>query len=240
MKLIVLRHGESLSNHENNFSGWTDVKLSPKGQEEAKLASKLINDFQHDLRVMYTSKLSRSIETGNIILKELDLLYLDQLKCWELNERHYGSFQGRNRKEVFNEVGAEQYNYIRRSFEGRPPPIQGTDQSIDKRYRDLDPSLIPNGESLKDVMNRFTPLLSGILKNNKDTLIITHGSVVRSIIKYLGNVDDKDVSKIEIPTGIPIIFELEDLKLVKPYYYLNKELALEEIKKYQRKTSYKI
>ncbi|EGV63953.1 phosphoglycerate mutase 2 [Yamadazyma tenuis] len=245
MKLVVLRHGESLSNDENKFSGWIDVKLSDKGKREAEHAGELIAAAgSTNIRHLYTSRLSRSIQTGNIILETLDLLYIDHHKCWELNERHYGAFQGHNRKEIFEQVGAQSYNYIRRNFHGKPPPIEGVDGSVDSRYDDLDRTAIPNGESLEDVMNRFIPLFKSILSSNApgdDILIITHGSVVRSIIKYLANIAEEDISKVEIPTGIPIIFELDDQgRLQTPYHYLNHELALQEIQNYRKKTMYKM
>lgn len=243
MKLIVLRHGESESNDQNKFSGWIDVKLSAKGKQEAAMAGDLIKSSGATIRKMYTSKLTRSIQTGNIILDELNLLHIDQFKNWELNERHYGSFQGHNRKEIFEKVGADQYKYIRRDFNGKPPPIVGKDDSIDDRYEDVPGNLIPNGELLKDVMYRFIPFFENIIKSNSrhhDILIITHGSVVRSIVKYLGDIPDTEISNVEIPTGIPIIFEMDDNgKMLKPYYYLNKQLAMELIEKYKLKTAYK-
>lgn len=243
MKLIVLRHGESLWNHANKFCGWIDVKLSEKGRQEAKRAGELIKSEKHlNITNMYTSKLTRSIQTGNIILEELDTLYIDQYKYWQLNERHYGLFQGVDRRVIFDQVGEQDYNYIRRDFNGKPPPIVGEDESIDKRY-DTSMSL-PNGESLKEVMDRFIPVLQKIIadhRESEDILIITHGSIVRSIIKWINNIDDKDISKIEIPTGIPIIFELDEPgQLTKPYYYLDERLAQENIRKYEQKTTYKI
>lgn len=243
MKLIVLRHGESLWNHANKFCGWIDIKLSDKGKQEAKRAGELIKSEKHlNVTNMYTSKLTRSIQTGNIILEELDSLYIDQYKHWELNERHYGLFQGQDRRVVFDRVKEDEYNYIRRDFNGKPPPVQGKDESIDKRYDGIVD--LPNGESLKEVMDRFIPFLQRIInehRESEDLLIITHGSVVRSIIKWINNVDDKDISKIEIPTGIPIIFELNETgQLIKPYYYLDEQLAQENIRKYEQKTTYKI
>lgn len=243
MKLIVLRHGESLWNHANKFCGWIDIKLSDKGRQEAKRAGELIKSEKHlNITNMYTSKLTRSIQTGNIILEELDMLYIDHYKHWELNERHYGLFQGIDRRVIFDQVGEDDYNYIRRDFYGKPPAIIGNDESIDKRYDQI--KHLPNGESLKEVMDRFIPFLKSIINDHKeseDLLIITHGSVVRSIIKWINNIDEKDISKIEIPTGIPIIFELDESgQLVKPYYYLDEKLAEENIRKYEQKTNYKI
>lgn len=231
--LIVLRHGESEYNDQNKFCGWIDIKLSDKGKEEAKNAGQLIKTEKFNIKKVYTSKLSRSIQTGHIILDELNKLYLDHSKLWELNERHYGEFQGEDREDIYNRFGKEQYNYIRRNFNGKPPPIKN-DQSIDERYENID---VPNGESLKEVMDRFIPTFERILQElTSDVLIITHGSVVRSIIKYLNNVDDQDISKIEIPTGIPIIFEIENLKLINHHYYLDQELAKKNIEKYEKKT----
>ncbi|CAH6722254.1 phosphoglycerate mutase 1 [[Candida] jaroonii] len=239
MKLIVLRHGESLWNDSNKFCGWVDIKLSDKGKEEARFAGKLISKYNFHITSMYTSKLSRSTQTGNIILDDLNLLFIDQYKYWELNERHYGAFQGRNREEVLKEVGEDVYNHVRRSYEGRPPRDE-SDGTIDWRYNNI---AVPNGESLKDVMERFEPFLDKLIhkqlhdfQDNGDVLMITHGSIVRSIIKFFTNQDEKVVSKIEIPTGVPIVFEIENGELVQNYYYLDKELAKESIRKYEEKT----
>ncbi|CAK7895280.1 phosphoglycerate mutase 1 [[Candida] anglica] len=237
-KIIILRHGESEWNHANKFCGWIDVSLSEKGKQEAERAGELI--LQSGLKpiAMYTSKLTRSNQTGNIILEKIHRLWCDSTKSWRLNERHYGAFQGRDKTEVFKELGKEKYDYIRRDYDGKPPPVLGTDPCIDDRYDSgID---LPKAESLRLVSERFLPYFEEeILKKNwaqchddKAILIVTHGSIVRSLIKKLTNVSDADISKINIPTGIPIVFELDDNhEVIRDYYYLDPEAAKQGISK---------
>ncbi|KAI5960334.1 GPM2 [Candida pseudojiufengensis] len=237
-KLIVLRHGQSEGNDENKFCGWLDVPLTEKGKKDAEYAGELIKQNNLSPDILYTSKLIRSIETGFIILKVLNKPWIDHIKSWRLNERHYGKYQGRNRHDVFMELNQDKklFQYIRRNYNGLPPLIDPeSDTSIDEKYNDLlNKDILPRGESLHMVMDRLIPFFKyEILDNqmiqlNKTVLIVTHGSIVRSLIKYLNKVDDDDISKIEIPTGVPLVFELNDKgDLIKPYYYLDKEKALE-------------
>ncbi|EGW35015.1 uncharacterized protein SPAPADRAFT_58146 [Spathaspora passalidarum NRRL Y-27907] len=241
-KLIILRHGESQGNKENKFCGWIDIPLSHRGQHEAEYAAELILQHHLDPDIIYTSKLTRSIETGLIILQKLNKPWIDHIKTWRLNERHYGSYQGRDKHEVFLELGQdkEKYNYIRRDYHGLPPQIpKGTvDPSIDERYNDvLNQDILPRGESLAMVMERLIPFFKlEILDNqmvqlNKTVLIVTHGSIVRSLIKYLNKVSDDDISKINVPTGIPLVFELDDRGDLIKFYYLDEEKAEAGIEK---------
>ncbi|KAK6463228.1 phosphoglycerate mutase [Scheffersomyces coipomensis] len=242
-KLIILRHGESQWNHENKFCGWIDINLSEKGKAEALNAGKLI--FENGLKpdILYTSKLSRSIETGLIILNRINRIWIDHIKSWKLNERHYGTYQGCDKFEIFKSLGQdkEKFQYIRRNYFGCPPliPQDEIDISIDDRYDSIDnKSQLPRGESLEMVMKRLIPyfneeiLIKHLLKRNQTVLIVTHGSIVRSLIKYLNNINNDQISNINVPTGVPLIFELdENLKLVKDYYYLDNELAKKGIEK---------
>ncbi|CUM67799.1 uncharacterized protein PRCAT00005505001 [Priceomyces carsonii] len=242
-KLVILRHGESQWNHENKFCGWIDIPLSSKGKEEALTAGQLIAQNNLDPQIIYTSKLTRSIQTGNIILEELKKLYIDQIKTWRLNERHYGKYQGVDKSKVYEELGPEKYQWVRRDYLGLPPQVeQGKDVSIDERYDfiDIPKDKLPTGESLKMVMDRLIPyftseiLQKNLIELNKTVLIVTHGSVVRSLIKYMNNVSDKDISKINVPTGVPMVFELNDEGSLIRYYYLDKELAEKGIEKVRR------
>lgn len=241
-KLIILRHGESEWNHENKFCGWIDIPLSEKGRDEAKFAGHLIQKYNLKPTITYTSKLTRSIQTGDIILEELGRLWCDVVKTWRLNERHYGAFQGRDKNEVYRELGAEKYQYIRRDYNGTPPPMetQYKDDCIDERYEvdNVDIVDLPRGESLKLVMERVIPYLrkeiveGSLIGDNKTVLVVTHGSIVRSLIKYFMGVSDADISKINVPTGVPMVFELDDDgNLVRDYYYLDPELAKKGIEK---------
>ncbi|EDK43493.1 2,3-bisphosphoglycerate-dependent phosphoglycerate mutase [Acetobacter pasteurianus] len=236
-KLIILRHGESQWNHENKFCGWIDIPLTDKGKDEAKYAGELLKQNNLSPDILYTSKLIRSIETGFIILKVLGKPWVDHIKSWRLNERHYGQYQGRDKHQVFQELGSdkEKFQFIRRDYHGTPPliPLDENDPSIDEKYNDLlNQNILPRGESLSMVMDRLIPFFKyeimdhQMVQLNKTVLIVTHGSVVRSLIKYLNKVSDEDISKINVPTGVPLVFELDDRgELVKPYYYLDKEKA---------------
>lgn len=239
-KLIILRHGESQWNHENKFCGWVDVPLSAKGEEEAAHAGELIKRAHFEPTIMYTLKLTRSIQTGNIILEHLKRLWVDTVKTWRLNERHYGAFQGVDKNVVFEKYGREKYQYYRRNYAAVPPLIEGKDQCIDERYETVDISAedLPKGESLELVMQRLIPYFEkniierDLISENKIVLIVTHGSIVRSLIKHLNSVSDADISKINVPTGVPLVFELDDRgKLTKDYYYLDEELARKGIER---------
>ncbi|CCE83204.1 Piso0_003776 [Millerozyma farinosa CBS 7064] len=239
--LIILRHGESEWNHENKFCGWIDIPLSERGRYEARVAGELIkrNGLKPD--VVYTSKLTRSIETGNIILQVLGRQWCDVVRTWRLNERHYGAYQGVDKTLVYKQLGPEKYKYVRRDFNGLPPPVEsGKDKSIDERYRDIDVPVtsLPKTESLKMVMDRLIPyvrseiLYRRLIEENKTVLIVTHGSVVRSLIKYFSKVADADISNINVPTGVPLVYELDEhFEPTRDYYYLDPDLAKRGIEK---------
>lgn len=242
-KLIVLRHGESQWNRDHKFCGWMDIPLSTKGEDEAAHAGDLLN--QHGIKpdVMYTSLLQRSIKTGQIILEKTNRFWVSHHKSWRLNERHYGAFQGCNKNEVFEKYGKENYQYYRRNFEAIPP-LATDDASIDERYLrpvecgGIEPGKIPRGESLKLTMDRLIPYIlehvinREMIERDRVVLVVTHGSIVRSLIKHFANVSDADISKINAPTGVPLVFEFDDSgNLFGDYYYLDEELAKEGMQK---------
>ncbi|RKP32360.1 phosphoglycerate mutase [Metschnikowia bicuspidata] len=236
-KLIVLRHGESQWNRDHKFCGWMDIPLSTKGEQEAAHAGDLLNQFGIKPDVMYTSLLQRSIKTGHIILEKTNRLWVSHHKTWRLNERHYGAFQGHKKNDMFEKYGKEKFQYYRRDFLAIPPLIEN-DPSIDERYFRLvenggiEPKQIPRGESLKLVMERMILYVQSrvigceMIERKRVVLVVTQGSIVRSLIKYFANVSDASISKINAPTGVPLVFEFDDSgALLGDYYYLDKELA---------------
>eukprot|EP01132_Coremiostelium_polycephalum_P004630 gene4630-5783_t len=223
-----VRHGESIWNQENKFTGWTDVDLSEKGYLEAKAGGKKLKEAGYEFDLAYTSVLKRAIHTCNIVLDELDLAYIPVDKQWRLNERMYGDLQGLNKAETARKYGDEQVHIWRRSYDIQPPALEASDPRFpghDKRYANLDVSLLPKTECLKDTVDRFLPLwldnISVQIKSGKKVLIAAHGNSIRALIKYLDNVPDDKIVGVEIPTGVPLVYELdENLKPTKPYYYL--------------------
>lgn len=214
-----------------------DIPLSTKGEEEAAHAGDLLN--QHGIKpdVMYTSLLQRSIKTGQIMLEKTNRLWVSHHKSWRLNERHYGAFQGHKKNEMFEKYGSEMFQYYRRDFLA-VPPLATEDPSIDERYLrpveigGIERSQIPQGESLKLTMERLIPYIQSeviereMLKRQRIVLVVTHGSIVRSLIKHFAGVSDADISKINAPTGVPLVFEFDDSgNLLGDYYYLDEELA---------------
>ena len=232
-KLILLRHGQSEWNSKNLFTGWVDVKLSAKGREEAKRAGDLLKESGLKPDIVFTSLLSRAIQTANIALEEADFLYLPVVRSWRLNERHYGDLQGKNKAEVLEKVGPVQFKVWRRSFNVPPPPIAKGNkfaQFDDARYAHLDPSVLPATESLQLVIERMLPFFQDViakeLRENKTVLVAAHGNSLRGLVKYLEKISDDDISNLNIPTGIPLVFELDDdLKPLKKPYYLDPEAA---------------
>ncbi|CAN3365536.1 phosphoglycerate mutase 1 [Diutina catenulata] len=226
MVLIVVRHGESEWNRTNKFCGWIDINLLAKGHNEARHAAELLRKGEYEPDALFTSKLTRTIQTGTIMLKELDRLWVDHVKTWKLNERHYGQWQGRDKTEVHREVGTEKYQYIRRNYHGCPPLVDGSDPSIDERYLG---HAMPRGESLEMTLERVIPYYQAeivpLLKQGRTVLVVTHGSVVRSFIKHLGGVSDDDISEINVATGVPLVFELDAEYEHGSYFYLDPELA---------------
>lgn len=232
-KLILVRHGQSDWNEKNLFTGWVDVRLSEIGQKEAARAGDLIVESGIRPDVLYTSKLSRAIQTANIALDKADLLYLDTKRSWRLNERHYGALQGKDKAQTLAEYGQEQFMTWRRSFDVPPPPIADDNeysQFSDPRYADLPKEIVPKTESLKIVIDRLLPYwdsdISKDLLAGKTVIIFAHGNSLRALVKHLDGISDADIAGLNIPTGIPLVYELDDnLKPTKPAEYLDPEAA---------------
>lgn len=234
-KLVLLRHGESTWNKENRFTGWTDIDLTEKGIEEAKKAGIVLKENGFIFDYCYTSYLKRAIKTLNIVLEEMDLLWLPVEKSWRLNEKHYGELQGLNKAETAKKYGDEQVLIWRRSYDIPPAPLSIDDERNprkDLKYKNENPDLIPLTESLKDTVNRIVPYwkenISVKLKEKNEVLVTAHGNSLRGIIKFLKNISDTDIVSLNLPTGIPYVFEFDDnLNLVKDYFLGDEE----EIKK---------
>ncbi len=225
-KLVLIRHGESVWNKENKFTGWVDVDLSEKGLEEAKKAGKALKENKFTFDVCYTSVLKRAIRTQWNVLDQLDLLWIPVIKSWRLNERHYGGLQGLDKSEMAAKYGEEQVLVWRRSYDIRPPELKKNDPMFpghDKRYVDVPKDQLPVAECLKDTVARVMPywesVISKDIKAGKNVLIVAHGNSLRALVKYLDNIADKEIVGMNIPTGIPLVYELDDnLKPIKHYY----------------------
>jgi 2,3-bisphosphoglycerate-dependent phosphoglycerate mutase len=231
--LVLLRHGESTWNKENRFTGWTDVDLSDTGREEAARAGDLMKDAGHVFDIVYTSVLTRALRTMFIALDRMKLLWIPDVKSWRLNERHYGALQGLNKAETAAKHGEEQVKIWRRSYDIPPPPLSKDDQrhpSHDPRYARLKPSELPDTECLKDTVERFLPLwhqeIAPAIRSGKRVLIAAHGNSLRALVKYLDNISDEAIVNLNIPTGIPLVYELDDqLKALRSYYLGDPEEA---------------
>lgn len=218
--LVLIRHGQSTWNLENRFTGWTDVDLSEQGRVEAQSAGKVLRDEGYEFDLVYTSVLKRAIRTMWIVLDELDQMWLPVIRHWRLNERHYGALQGLNKAETAARHGEEQVKIWRRSYDIPPPPLDADDErnpARDRRYADLRPEEIPLTESLKDTVARFVPYWENTIAPQvaagKRVLIVAHGNSLRALVKYLDNISDEDIIGLNIPTGIPLVYELDaDLK----------------------------
>ncbi len=215
-KLVIIRHGESEWNKENRFTGWQDVDLSEKGRAEALKGGRALKErgFQFDLS--YTSVLKRAIHTLDLVLSELDQVWLPVTKDWRLNERHYGGLQGLNKAETAAKHGEEQVKVWRRSYDTPPPPMELSDKRHprnDPRYKNVDPKLLPNCESLKDTVARFLPLwqnrISKDVSEGKRVLIVAHGNSLRALMQYLENMTPDEIMGVNMPTGIPLCYELD-------------------------------
>jgi 2,3-bisphosphoglycerate-dependent phosphoglycerate mutase len=219
---VLLRHGQSQWNLENRFTGWWDVDLSPAGVEEASAAGRLLSEKGFDFDCCFTSVLTRAIRTLDLVLHEMDRLWLPVSKNWRLNERHYGGLTGLNKQEMVEKVGAEQVKIWRRSYDVPPPPLPDDspyDVSGDRRYAGVE---VPRSESLKDTIERALPYYKAevepALSSGKRVLIAAHGNSLRGIIKYLSNIGDEEIVGLEIPTGVPIVYELaDDLSVERSY-----------------------
>ncbi len=225
--LILLRHGQSEWNRENRFTGWTDIDLSEQGRAEAATAGRLI--AAHDLcpDLCFTSVLTRAIRTACIALDMMQRLWIPMEKSWRLNERHYGALQGLDKQEMAEKVGAEQVHVWRRSYDVPPPPLADDDPRLphhDPRYRGIDPALLPRTESLRDTVARFLPFwhetLAPALKAGNTVLVAAHGNSLRALVKYLDDISDADIPGVEIPTGIPLLYRLDDDLRPREHYYL--------------------
>ncbi|MCK4546439.1 MAG: 2,3-diphosphoglycerate-dependent phosphoglycerate mutase [Candidatus Eisenbacteria sp.] len=233
--VTLLRHGESVWNKENLFTGWTDVDLSEKGVEEAHEAGRVLKSGGYDFDVAYTSVLKRAIHTLWTTLDEMDLSWIPVERSWRLNERHYGALQGLNKSETARKYGEEQVLIWRRSYDVRPPALTREDERYpgkERRYHALDPEDLPVTECLKDTVERFLPYwheeIAPAIRSGKRVLIAAHGNSLRALVKYLDNVSEEEIVKLNIPTGIPLIYELDDNLHPLRHFYLGDPGKIEE------------
>lgn len=232
-KIILLRHGQSTWNLENRFTGWTDVDLSELGVEEARSSGKLLREEGYEFDVVYTSVLKRAIRTMWIALDELDQMWLPVIRHWRLNERHYGGLQGLNKAETAAKHGEDQVKIWRRSYDTPPPPLEESDDRYpgkDRRYAELTKTELPLTESLKDTVARFVPYwqdtIAPQVKAGKRVLIVAHGNSLRALVKHLDNMSEAEILELNIPTGIPLLYELDkDLKPIHHSYLGDPEAA---------------
>jgi 2,3-bisphosphoglycerate-dependent phosphoglycerate mutase len=225
-KVVLLRHGESTWNRENRFTGWTDVDLNEKGIGEAKASGKILKAEGYDFDIAYTSVLKRALRTLWLCLEEMDRLWIPVEKNWRLNERHYGALQGLNKAETAEKHGEEQVLIWRRSYDIPPPALEKTDERYPGNfpaYKDVDEADLPTTESLKLTVDRFLPYwfdtIAPMITSGKRVLIAAHGNSLRALVKYLDNVSEEEIIKLNIPTGVPLVYELdEDLKPIRHYY----------------------
>jgi len=226
IKLVVVRHGESIWNYENIFTGWTDIDLSDNGVAEAKQAGKILKKEGYVFDIAFTSVLKRAIKTLWYILDEMDLTWIPVYKTWRLNERHYGALQGLNKAEVAKKHGEEQVLIWRRSYDVPPPSLTIADDRYpdnDIKYQNIDKKEIPLTESLKDTVFRFlhywNEVISPVIHEKKRAVIVAHGNSLRALVKYLDNIPDDKITALNIPTGIPLVYELDEgLKPISKYY----------------------
>lgn len=230
-KLVLVRHGESVWNKENRFTGWVDVDLSEKGIEEAKYAAEAIQNAGLTFDLAYTSYLKRAIKTLWITLENLDLLWIPVKKSWRLNERHYGELQGLNKSDMAAKFGEEQVLIWRRSYSTPPPHLDESNPQFpgnDPKYSLIDKNLLPKGECLADTVDRFLPLweneISKDILSGKKVIIAAHGNSLRALIKHLDNMGEDDILKFNVPTGIPLVYELdENLRPLKRYFLADED-----------------
>ena len=234
-KLVLIRHGESTWNKENRFTGWTDVDLSEKGIQEAKKAGELLKKEGYTFEIAYTSVLKRAIRTLWIVLDEMDLMWIPVVRSWRLNERHYGALQGLNKAEMASKYGDEQVHIWRRSYDIQPPVLEKTDERFpgkDPRYKDLNTKEIPLTECLKDTVERFLPYwestIAPMIRTGKRVLIAAHGNSLRALVKYLDNIPDNEIVNLNIPTGVPLVYELDKELKPKTHYYLGDLAEIEK------------
>ena len=232
-KLVLVRHGQSTWNLENRFTGWTDVGLTEQGRVEALEAGKLLREAGYVFDISYTSVLKRAIQTLWIVLQEMNLEWIPVTNAWQLNERHYGSLQGLNKSEMAEKFGEEQVKLWRRSYDVPPPALEWDDERhprFDPRYASLTPEQLPATESLKLTLERVLPYwhstLSPVIKSGKRVIVAAHGNSIRALVKYLDNISDTAIPELNIPTGLPLVYEFdEELKPLRNYYLGDSEEA---------------
>jgi 2,3-bisphosphoglycerate-dependent phosphoglycerate mutase len=232
-KLVLVRHGQSTWNLENRFTGWTDVGLTDLGRSEALDAGRLLSEGGYTFDVAYTSVLRRAIQSLWIILQEMNLEWIPVTNAWQLNERHYGALQGLNKAETAEKFGDAQVKIWRRSYDVPPPALEEMDERhprFDPRYASLTPEQLPATESLKITLERVLPYwqstLSPVIKSGQRVIVAAHGNSIRALVKYLDNVSEAEITELNIPTGLPLVYELDDdLKPIKSYYLGDPEEA---------------
>lgn len=227
IKLVLIRHGESEWNKENRFTGWTDVDLSEKGLDEAKTAGKILKNNKYEFDISYTSVLKRAIKTLSTVLEELDLLWIPVYKSWKLNERHYGALQGLNKAETAKKYGDEQVHKWRRYVDVRPPALEKSDERYpgnEHKYSELKEDEIPTTENLDDTQKRVIEYWNEVIvpqiKNGKKIIIAAHGNTLRALVRYLDNIPGNGIADLNIPTGVPLVYELDENILPLRHYYL--------------------
>ncbi len=241
IKLVLLRHGESIWNMENRFTGWTDVDLSSRGIDEARSAGALLKKEGFIFDVAFTSVLKRAIRTLWLVLDEMDLMWVPVHRSWRLNERHYGALQGLNKADTAAKFGEEQVRIWRRSYDIPPPALDRNDERFpgaDPRYKDIEEKDLPLCESLKDTVSRCLPYwhreIAPMMKSGKRIVIAAHGNSLRALVKYLDNISDEEIVRVNIPTGVPLVYEFDsDLKPVGNYYLGDQD----ELKKKMQKVA---
>ncbi|MCK4492095.1 MAG: 2,3-diphosphoglycerate-dependent phosphoglycerate mutase [Candidatus Altiarchaeales archaeon] len=226
-KVVLLRHGGSVWNLENRFTGWTDIDLSERGYAETKETAKVLKEEGYAFDIAYTSVLKRAIRTLWIVLDDMDLMWIPVIRHWRLNERHYGALQGFGKAEMAKKEGEEKVHLWRRSYDVRPPELEEEDERYpgrDPKYADLKKEDIPKTECLKDVVERFLPYWHGeiapTIKSRKKVLVCAHGNSLRALVKYLDNISDDEIPDLNIPTGIPLVYELDEKLRPTKHYYL--------------------
>jgi len=225
-KLVLIRHGESTWNKENLFTGWTDVDLSEKGIEEAREGARALKEGGYTFDIAYTSVLKRAIRTLWFVLDEMDLMWIPVIRDWRLNERHYGALQGLNKAQTAEKYGEAQVKIWRRSYDIQPPALEKSDPrwpGHDRRYNDLKPEQVPLTECLKDTVERFLPCwherIAPDVRAGQRVLIAAHGNSLRALVKYLDNISDEEIVGLNIPTGMPLVYELDsELRPLRSYY----------------------
>ncbi|MEZ0396191.1 MAG: 2,3-diphosphoglycerate-dependent phosphoglycerate mutase [Anaerolineales bacterium] len=228
--LVLVRHGQSTWNLENRFTGWTDVDLTEQGRAEAHSAGRILREQGYTFDIAFTSVLRRAIKTLWIVLEEMELEWIPVVRAWQLNERHYGALQGLNKAEMAVKFGEEQVKLWRRSYDVPPPALDWDDERhprFDRRYADLTPDQLPATESLKITLERVLPYWNSTLvptiRSGKRVLIVAHGNSLRALVKHLDNISDQEITELNIPTGIPLVYELDEALHPLRHYYLGDE-----------------